>query len=67
MSDTPQTDLLVLELNAKGSIMDRYSAMREHARNLEREINEWKKAADMANGSDTPAGLSLFVQSVEQS
>lgn len=62
MNETPRTDELDKELRAKG--MDRYSDMLEHARSLERELNDWKDAADNASGCDTPEGLRRFIFSL---
>jgi chromosome segregation ATPase len=55
---------VVRELHAKGVLADRYSDMLEHVRNLERELNDWKDAADNASGCDTPEGLRGFIFSV---
>lgn len=41
MSDTPDTDALDHELHSPCVLQDRYSEMRDHARRLERERNEW--------------------------
>ena len=39
-TDTPRTDELDREIHAKGVLADRYSDMLDHARELEREIDE---------------------------
>jgi hypothetical protein len=42
MSDTPETDTLDCELNHPRVHSDRYSEMRNHARKLERERDDYK-------------------------
>lgn len=39
-TETPRTDELNLELTAQGVLADRYSTMREHAQELERELEK---------------------------
>lgn len=62
-TDTPKTDSIHLDDEIE-SLEIRYDLMLEHARELERELRDWKDAADNASGCESPDGLRGFIFSL---